>query len=160
MIYEAALRGEIYNIANQCLLIRRECFDEIGYYDENVRRYVDLEILLRISSKFLFAHLPEPLVNYYITLDSISKKGEEAVIDTWEVIVAKHYHILKKLPGAFAKWSYWIGSFHMRASNEPKGRAYLAKAFRAKPLNPRYAIAYLLSHLGSGAYGFVQRRLK
>ena len=160
LIYGAALSGSVYNIANQCLLIRRYCFENVGYFDENIRRHLDLELLIRISSKYLFLHIPEALVNYYITNDSISKKGEEISINTWEIIVEKHLGRLKDYPKALAKRSYWIGSYHMRSANTLKGQRYLAIAFRASPTNPRYAAAFLMSLFGSAAYRFLYSRFK
>lgn len=159
LVYVRALDGELHNIANQCLLIRRECFENSGYFDENIRRHVDMELIIRLSEKYLFLHLSDPLVNYYITDDSISKRGEEVAINTWETIVAKHHKGYRSLPAAFAKRAYWIGSFHMRASNGSKGRAYLGRAFRAQPMTLRYAMAYLISCFGPGLYNYIHQRL-
>jgi hypothetical protein len=40
----------------------------------------------------------------------------------------------------------------MRKGEAAKGRAFLAKAARAQPGNPRYLLAWLLSLLGRPAY--------
>jgi glycosyltransferase involved in cell wall biosynthesis len=160
LIYQAALNGAIYNMANQCLMIRRKCFDQIGYFDENIRRHIDKEILIRLSLKYLFIHIPEPLVNYYVTEDSISKKGEAESINAWEIIVAKHLDALKAHPKALAQRTYWIGSYHMRSGDKAKGRFYLTKAFRTHPVNLRYAAAFFASRLGPFAYRYLYQRLK
>lgn len=44
-------------------LIRRSCYENVGYYDEQLR-YEDWDMWLRISQKFSFAYEPEPLSKY------------------------------------------------------------------------------------------------
>ena len=160
LIYDWALNGGVFNTATQSLLIKRECFDVVGAFDPRVPVLNDLELLYRLSKVYFFQRVAEPLVNYYISDDALSRRGEGTAIDNWEVIYEKYRDDLSRLPARKAKLAYWIGSFNMRASHAAKGRAYLAEALRTQPLHPRYFVAYLLGCLGSRVYGFIHRRLK
>jgi len=152
IVFVRALDDALYNIGNQSLLIRRRCFDEVGLYDESLRRNEDLDMLIRISRRFHFHHIPEPLLNYNVTADSVTARGEAEGIRTQEALFDKYLDDLRRNPALLAKRAYWIGSFHMRKGEAAKGRAFLAKAARARPGNPRYLLAWLLSLLGRRAY--------
>jgi glycosyltransferase involved in cell wall biosynthesis len=49
----------------QSSIIRRECFDRVGYFNENIPSLEDLELFIRLSRHFDFYHIQEPLVRYY-----------------------------------------------------------------------------------------------
>lgn len=157
IIYDRALDDALYNIGNQSLLIRRSCFDKVGLYDDSLPKNEDLDMLIRISRHFQFHHIREPLLNYYVTADSVTSRGESAGIRTQETLFHKYLPDLQRLPAVLAKRAYWIGSFHMRNGDAAKGRAYIRKALRARPFNPRYVVAALLSLLGSRVYSAVRR---
>lgn len=152
IVYDKALDDALYNIGNQSLLIRRACFDKVGFFDERLPKNVDLDMLIRISKFFKFEHIPEPLLNYYVTSDSVTSRGEAAGIRTQELLFEKFAEDLKKMPALRAKRAYWIGSFHMREGDNGKGRSFLWRAARAQPLNVRYVAAAVLSLLGRRAY--------
>jgi len=160
IIYDRALDDALYNIGNQSLLIRRRCFDQVGLYDERLRKNEDLDMLIRISQRFHFHHIPEPLLNYYVTSDSVTARSEGAGIQTQETLFAKFYPDLQRNPALLAKRAYWIGSFHMRDGDAQKGRAFLWTAVKARPLNPRYLAAWLLSLLGRPVYRAMHRLAK
>jgi glycosyltransferase involved in cell wall biosynthesis len=157
IIYDRALDDALYNIGNQSLLIRRSCFDKVGFYDESLSKNEDLDMLIRISRHFHFQHIPEALLNYYVTADSVTARGESAGIRTQETLFQKYLPDLARNPALLAKRAFWIGSFHMRTGDAAKGRAYIRKALMARPFNPRYIAAALVSLFGCGAYRAMHR---
>lgn len=48
--------------AGNGVMVRREVFDEVGYFDESLRKCQDTDMWLRIMLRFEFEHIPEPLV--------------------------------------------------------------------------------------------------
>lgn len=54
---------EVNTIPALTALIRRSCYEKVGYYDENLR-YEDWDMWLRIAQSFSFAYAPEPLSKY------------------------------------------------------------------------------------------------
>jgi glycosyltransferase involved in cell wall biosynthesis len=160
ILFNRALDAAVSMIGPQASLIRRECFDKAGLFDEELVRNKDWEMFVRISQYYLFYHIPEPLVNYYVTSDSYSSLGESVGIESLEMIFHKHQEQYKKNKPLLAKRAYWIGSFHSRDGDIYKGRTFLGRAFRARPMNPRYALSYLLSLLGPRVYRWIYRALK
>ena len=151
IVYGRALDDGLHNIGNQSLLIRRACFEKVGLYDESLRKNEDLDMLIRISQHFRLHRIPEPLLNYYVTPDSVTARSEGDGIATQEALFKKHLDGLRQNPAALAKKAYWIGSYHMRAGNSWKGRKYLLIAALAMQ-SPRHALAFLISLCGQAAY--------
>lgn len=157
IIFDKALDESVYDIGPQSVLIRRDCFDKAGPFDERLTNFNDWDLFVRISRHYLFHHIQEPLVNYNVSPDAMTALGEGKAIEAIEVIFHKFLPDLERLPAVLAKRAYWIGSFHMRNGDAAKGRAYIWKALRARPLSPRYIAAAFISLLGCGVYRTVHR---
>ena len=155
--YEDALNGNLTNIATQCLLVKRKCFEAVGGFDERLQLLNDREMMMRLSKSYLLLHVGQPLVKYHVSGDAMTARGEAAVIKSWEIIYEKYKSDLAVDRGRLARIAYWIGSFHMRTSNGVQGRRYLSEAFKANPVAVRYSTAYILSWLGSPTYAFVHK---
>lgn len=160
LIYRRALDDALHNIGNQSLVVRRELFDEAGLYDEALRKNVDLDMLIRLSEHALFFHMDEPLVNYYVTGESVTGRGEAEGIRTQEILFDKHYAALREDAALRGKRAYWIGSYCMRNGDARKGRHFLWIAVRAVPTKSRYLAGLTLSLLGSRVYRAVHQLLK
>jgi glycosyltransferase involved in cell wall biosynthesis len=51
----------------QSTVVRRECFDLVGMFNEAFPALEDLELFIRLSRRVRFLHLPLPLVRYHET---------------------------------------------------------------------------------------------
>jgi glycosyltransferase involved in cell wall biosynthesis len=56
----------------QSVVIRRECFEAVGGFNESFPALEDLELFIRLSQRVRFLHLPLQLVKYHET-DGLSK---------------------------------------------------------------------------------------
>ncbi len=56
------------------VLIRRQCFDELGRFDEAVRYAADWEMWLRLSLFYDIAYVAEPLVQYRVEHGSVTDR--------------------------------------------------------------------------------------
>ena len=54
-------------------LVRRECFDRVGLFDESLRALEDLDMWLRLAQHYAFRGILEPLVYYRQHTDSLSR---------------------------------------------------------------------------------------
>lgn len=61
-------------VSTQTLVGKRECFDTI-IFDEKMPRLQDYDITIRLSGKFKFYFINEPLVKMYVGSDSISRSS-------------------------------------------------------------------------------------
>src|SRR5919108_447986 len=58
------------------VLLRKECFDAVGVFDENLPSSQDYDMWLRISTCFHFDYIKEPLTKYYVHGNKISTDYE------------------------------------------------------------------------------------
>jgi len=58
---------QTYMLGMQCAVVRRECLERIGLFDQTLPAFEDLELFLRLAAHYDFVHLREPLVNYHET---------------------------------------------------------------------------------------------
>lgn len=64
---------QTYNLGIQSTVMKRECMDVVGCFNEALPALEDLELFLRLSKRFDFSRIPEALVRYYET-DGLSKE--------------------------------------------------------------------------------------
>jgi glycosyltransferase involved in cell wall biosynthesis len=58
---------QVGNLGVQSSVIKRECFEAAGRFNEELPAFEDLEMFIRLSRRCDFYHLREPLVKYYDT---------------------------------------------------------------------------------------------
>ncbi|WP_026488702.1 glycosyltransferase family 2 protein [Butyrivibrio sp. XBB1001] len=52
-------------VACTSMIIKRECFDKVGLFDESLFAYEDWDMTLRISKEYDVGYIDEPLYDYY-----------------------------------------------------------------------------------------------
>jgi len=155
IIYKQSL-DRIKGIGIQTTLIKRECFNVVGMFDESFPRFIDLEFFFRLSKYYYFYKINEPLVNYYDIGEGISF-NDEAIIIANELLFKKHYFDIAKNKRSLAKHQYWIGNILCQRGKLNQGRYYLFRAVKSYPLNIKNIAAAFVSLFGEGAYNRVAR---
>lgn len=87
LIDENRLDYQVAGIGMCSALIKRECFDKVGPFDQTMPRFSDLEFFIRASEHFEFLYHPTPLVKYYA--------GPGISTNTADQVVARRYLIDK-----------------------------------------------------------------
>ncbi len=155
IVYQQAL-DRVMGIGIQTAIIKRECLNAVGMFDENFPRFIDLELFVRLSKYYYFHHINEPLVNFYDTGKGISNNNQ-ALVKAYQLIFEKYSYDVVKNKRSLAKHMYSLGNILCQNGDLGRGRDYLIKALRLYPLNLKYIVATLASLLGEGAYAKVVR---
>ena len=148
-IYSSLLKENFIGIP--VTLIKKECFEKAGLFDEKLPALEDWELWIRISKYYQFKYIAEPLAISYCQPDSISiNKG--TLIAAYKLILKKHFEEVKKDKRVLAKYYFHIG--HLVCSNKEirQGRSYLMKAMKTYPLNIEFSIAAFTSLFGQNSY--------
>jgi glycosyltransferase involved in cell wall biosynthesis len=134
LVNETTLDYQVYCIGIQSAVIKRECFDEAGYFDETLPRFIDLELFIRLSDKFRFVHCKEMLVKYYAG-EGIST-NRQALVTARRCLLRKYRSRLKQQKHHLAK-QY----LHVALALEQNGEKHRSLAFTVKALltSPRHA---------------------
>lgn len=147
IIYRDALGYRVMCIGTGTLVIKKECFNKAGLFDEKLPMLIDTELLIRMSRCYYFYHIEEPLVNYFATASSISS-SKEADITARKLILERYFEDIRKDKKILARHYFDIG-FLFCANGEGKpARSYLIKAIVAYPLNIKFLLLAFISLFG------------
>ena len=73
LVNKDTLDYQVWKIGIQSTLIRRSAVQAVGGFDNSLSRYIDLELFIRLSQQFDFVHLPQALVRYFASKNSITR---------------------------------------------------------------------------------------
>lgn len=141
------LRGDFF-ITLQALLIKKECFEIVGLFDENLSLLGDMEFLLRFSRLYDFLYNNHVRIFSRVSQDSHSQNNAER-LKSRDYIFQKHIKEFKKDPKIFAKNAYIIGNAYALRGDMEKARPYLRTAFIRSFFTVKYLAAFLFSFIGS-----------
>jgi len=138
-------------VGTPAAVIRRECFEKAGAFDERLPRLQDWDLFIRVSRFYEFRYIDEPLLISYLTHDSISTKPE-ALIKALELILDKHLEDFRRHKRSLAHQQYRLANLFYQYGEAARGRDYLLRAVRTRPADIKYLAAALVSLLGKGPY--------
>ena len=144
-IHKELLKGNF--IGSPVVLIKKECFNKVGLFDERLRNLVDWELWLRISKRYHFRCVDEPLAVAHYDSDNASD-DLDSLIDALELVLEKNrdeFEVEKKL---LAKHWINIGNLLVVKGRVKKGRRYIVNALRLYPFSMRLLSAAFLAFFG------------
>jgi glycosyltransferase involved in cell wall biosynthesis len=133
------------------VLLRRECLQKVGVFDEGIVFGEDYDLWIRISREFHFECIEEPLVRYSVHMNN-SLSNHEKRISGIEALIKKYgpwfasnrkYHSHRYLS---------LGVAYCYNGNLTKGREALIKAIKIYPYQPRHYFNFGLSLLGAESF--------
>lgn len=161
-IFKPSLRGDIFerylcnldpltgSASNP--LIRREVFDAVGGYDENLKTSEDWEFYLRLARKYGVDFVSEPVVK-------IRRHGGYRLGGRLRDAAETELKVLSEFSDFFHKnsrcHSYYlqvVGGKYCRLGDFKEGREYLLEAIKADYLNIIVYFQYVFSFLGKSFY--------
>lgn len=105
-IHNALLRGNF--IGTPVVLARSECFDHACMFAEELPMLEDWELWIRISKRYRFTCIDEPMVISYSTPGSINKVGTIVQAHAIAMILKRHFKDFKRHPRLLAGYSFTI----------------------------------------------------
>ena len=148
-IHKKLLKGNF--IGTPTTLLKKECFERVGMFDERLTQLEDWEMWIRISKYHHFKYLDDPLVITYSMPDSVSIDHGN-LIRAHELILEKHFGEFQDDKSILAAEKYWIGNLLCQIGEMNRGRDFFFRAVRLDPLRGKFSGAILASLLGPSAY--------
>jgi glycosyltransferase involved in cell wall biosynthesis len=135
-------------VATPTVLIKKECLERSGMFDERLSRLQEWELWIRLAEDYRFAYIHEPLVISRYQPESITA-NYQALVTSFELIFEKHRRVFERDKNRLARL---LAIFGRHLLNSPEtlehGRDYLWRAVALDPTNLRYLIYLLFSRLG------------
>ncbi len=144
-IHKELLKGNF--IGSPVVLIKKECFNKVGLFDERLRNLVDWEMWLRISKRYHFRCVDEPLAVAHYDSDNVSD-NPDSLIDALELVLEKNHHEFEAEKKLLAKHWINIGNLLVAKGGVKKGRHYIVNALRLYPFSVRLFSAAFLAFFG------------
>ncbi len=133
--------------STSCVLLRKECVKEVGGFKEGLPASQELELYLRLSLKYKFKSIPEPLVKYSI------HENKQITSDYSKKIASKKY-IYERYKTYFAsnrklhaKHHYELSFMEYMDGDRKLSGQHFKKAFLLYPAGVKHIIRMTLSKL-------------
>lgn len=147
---QAALLKENF-VTTSAALVKKECFEKLGLFDERFPALQDWELFIRFSKYYCFKCIDEPLAILYYQSASIS--GNQNVrTEAMKLIIEKHLKDFKKFNETLAKHYVSIGRQSYYNGYIYKGIKYYLKAIKANPLSIRLLLSIIITLFGRNVH--------
>jgi glycosyltransferase involved in cell wall biosynthesis len=137
------------------VLCRRECFDEVGLFDDTLRHGDDYQMWLRIARRFELGCVDKPLMMYRQHPEMLTRRVGQKLINgmPWETRILRsvldlHPEIIEELGERtvcrrLAKPYFYLACGAIASGEHRQARFLLREALRGWPSNLRYVLLYL-----------------
>lgn len=145
------------------VLIRRRCFEDVGYFNEAFKLSEDYELLLRVTHRYEVAFVDRPLAQYRIHEGSISRNLDPFYLSERDVIekaVREFGTAHPQLPALrrqrLGQLFFEYGYDLFATKSYTQARQQFLQSLRYAPLNVR-ALAYYVATFSSIAIRSIRR---
>jgi hypothetical protein len=137
-LHDRLLDGEFF--VPSAVVVKRDCFDNVGLFDETLRGSEDWDMWMRVARKYRFAGIPTPLVNYRVHGSNMSG-NPEYMLRYQLMVVEKHFGPPGGPPESWpreqqralaAVYRYAVQGYYLRGDAATAGQ-YLRCALEANP---------------------------
>ena len=148
-IHQELLKGNF--IGSPVTLIKKECFEKAGMFNEEISNLVDWELWLRVSKYYHFKYIDEPLVIAHYHSDNVSS-NHHAFIEALESVLEKYSDEFASDKKLLAKHYIDIGNLLVVNKETQNGRDHLIKAIKLYPLNIKLLLVTFFTFFGLSVY--------
>ena len=138
-------------ISTQMLTLRRDAFEAVGGFDEDLPVLVDWELMLRVAQIGPVAHVDETLVVQRMSPNSVTHSSPRR-LKSQERILEKHRDLLGRYPEALAHHHHRIAGAHRRFGQFADGKPHAWAAAKAFPWRSKHLLhaLYLQARVALG----------
>jgi len=130
-----------------CMLVRKDCLEKVGCFDEQLPSFQDYDLWIRISREFRFDYVEEPLLNYYLHPKKVWT-NLDALTQGLEVMLNK-YGSSMAFRRASSHYYLFCGITFCETNQIGRGRQALRRAVGVYPYAIKPYLYLLLALLGS-----------
>lgn len=142
------LRGQNWIGSPSTVLLRRECLDRVGLFDEQLKFGADYDMWIRVSELYHFDYIDQPLVRYTVHPDQMSADNA-AILDDKEAQLAKYADYFAGDRRSYGRYLLSLGVLYCYNRKPVEGRAALCRSIRIYPFEMRPYVNLFFSLWGS-----------
>lgn len=160
---KAFVRG-IGGILPSAVLIRRECFTRVGYFDEELRLAQELEMWMRIGAEYRLKRIPKPLVRRRVRDDSLASDKFDKLEYRERIITPKMIDLYPRLaplvPKRNAHLTYLRATYHVSNGEIAEARRLLLRSIYMNPRAWKPYVRLFTTFFGSQGAQFLFNTLQ
>jgi glycosyltransferase involved in cell wall biosynthesis len=136
-------------IRTSAAMVRKQCFERIGLFDEDLKECEEYDLWLRIAAFYPMGFINKSLAVYFDNPDGVSTDSLTGRLYRLKVLEKKY--LQDKIPAPLyarriANTCHYIGRHYIKRGEKKKGFSYLFKAQRLRPLYVKNFVYVLLSY--------------
>jgi glycosyltransferase involved in cell wall biosynthesis len=135
-------------IATSSIMLRRECFQKVGLFDEKIPYTNDYDMWIRISAEFKLECIKKPLVKYSAAGGNKLSTDYDKVIKGQEILIDKYDQLFARNRKNCSRYYLSLGILYCYNKHPAKGRRAFLKAIQLYPFEIRHYFNLGLSLLG------------
>ena len=147
-----------HNIPIQGSLLRKEAFETVKGFDENIRIWEDRDFVIRLIKHYRVAHIPKPFYSLrrYGGRSVCANTKSELAFASRKYFLEKHAPICQQAPylrkALQYEWSMLysdMGKYHLSHNQRKTARSLFRESLRSFPFSRKTWLRYLRSYLPS-----------
>lgn len=142
-----------------CMLAPKECFERIGFLDENVPAYQEWDTSIALAKHYEFIFIDKPLMIYHLHSGETISKDKIREAEGWRYIVEKYKDEIVNNVGnkVLARHYSQIGMLYYKAGEFRRAKTYFCKSFHEDFKNPKIFVKVILGFSGENVFKTVVR---
>lgn len=132
LISQDTLDYQVFGIGLPCVVIKRACFDKVGFFDQALPRLVDLDLFIRLSDHYQFIQCEEILLKKYLVRPSISSDAS-ALAAARRTLLAKYRARLAQRRGYLAQQYLFLAGSLLKSGDQLEGTSFILRALLTSP---------------------------
>lgn len=136
--------------ATSTAMVRKEAFDNVGGFDEELAYNEDWDMWLRVARHYEFRYVSQQLVNYYVSATSLSRNVPQKIRGI-ELFFSKNKQDFST-GKAKSVYYFLMGDALCLGGNMSGGRRYFLEAILYDMVNPNYILHGALSIMGRSVF--------
>jgi glycosyltransferase involved in cell wall biosynthesis len=133
-LFRGLLRSNFITL--QASVVRMKCFLEAGGFNESLRRLHDWELFIRISRKFRFRYIDEPLAELWLQGDSVSMDEDAGTIG-YSFIHSRYKTEIESDRKLCSRYLYIFGKKALAEGNGREAAGHFIRLLRTNPVELR-----------------------
>jgi glycosyltransferase involved in cell wall biosynthesis len=134
-------------IRTSSAVIKKDCFDRVGVFDEQLKECEEYDLWLRIAAQFPIGFINESLAVYVDNPDGVSTDSLTGRL--YRLKVLEKQYLKEQIPEKIyakriANTCHYIGRHFLARGDKMKGKHYIKKAQKLRPLYIKNMFYFLL----------------
>lgn len=134
-------------IRTSTAMVKKQCFERIGLFDEDLKECEEYDLWLRIAAHYPMGFINKSLAVYVDNPDGVST--DSLVGRLYRLKVLEKQYLQDKIPAPLyaqriADTCHYIGRHYIKRGEKERGYSYLLKAQKLRPLYVKNLMYFLL----------------